>query len=90
MLGVTKMLHEFGHGLACKRFGGECHEMGVMLLVFTPCLYCNVTDAWMIPSNWRRAAIGAAGMYVELILASLATFVWWFSEPGLVNHLAST
>lgn len=86
-LAVTKVLHEFGHGLACKRFGGECHEMGVMLLVGTPCLYCNVTDAWMIPSKWRRAAIGAAGMYVELILAAICTFVWWFSQPGLVNHL---
>ncbi len=88
VLGVTKILHEFGHGLACKRFGGECHELGLMLLVFTPCLYCNVSDAWMIGSRWRRAAIGAAGMYVELILASLATFVWWLSEPGLLNHLA--
>jgi putative peptide zinc metalloprotease protein len=84
---LTKVLHEFGHGLACKRFGGECHEMGVMLLVLTPCLYCNVSDAWMIPSKWRRAAIGAAGMYVELILASLCTFLWWSTEPGLFNHL---
>jgi putative peptide zinc metalloprotease protein len=84
---LTKVLHEFGHGLSCKRFGGECHEMGVMLLVLTPCLYCDVSDAWMIPSKWRRAAIGAAGMYVELILASGATFLWWFSEPGLLNHL---
>ena len=88
VLCVTKVIHEFGHGLACKRFGGECHEMGLMLLVFTPCLYCNVSDAWMIKSRWRRAAIGAAGMYVELIMASLATFLWWLSEPGLVNHLA--
>jgi putative peptide zinc metalloprotease protein len=87
-LAATKVLHEFGHGLACKRFGGECHEMGVLLLVGTPCLYCNVTDAWMIPSKWRRAMIGAAGMYVELNLAALATFLWWFSQPGLVNHLA--
>ena len=87
-LAATKVLHELGHGLACKRFGGECHEMGVMLLVGTPCLYCNVTDAWMIPSKWRRATIGAAGMYVELNLAAVATFVWWFSQPGLVNHLA--
>ena len=86
-LAATKVLHEFGHGLACKRFGGQCHEMGVMLLVGTPCLYCNVTDAWMIPSKWRRAAIGAAGMYVELILAAAATLLWWFSQPGLVNHL---
>ncbi len=86
-LGTTKILHEFGHGLACKRFGGECHEMGLMLLVFTPCLYCNVTDSWMVPSKWKRAAIGAAGMYVELILASLATILWWYSRPGMLNGL---
>ncbi|MCI0360760.1 MAG: HlyD family efflux transporter periplasmic adaptor subunit, partial [Planctomycetaceae bacterium] len=86
-LAGTKVLHEIGHGLACKRFGGECHEMGLMMLVGTPCLYCNVTDAWMIPNKWQRAVVGAAGMYVELNLAAIATFVWWFSQPGLVNHL---
>ncbi|MDY0171104.1 MAG: PqqD family protein, partial [Thermoguttaceae bacterium] len=47
-LGVTKIFHEFGHGLTCKHFGGECHEMGVMILVLTPCLYCNVSDSWML------------------------------------------
>ncbi len=88
VLAVTKVIHEFGHGLSCKHFGGECHEMGVMFLVLTPCLYCNVSDSWMLPSRWHRAAIGAAGIFVELTLASLATFVWWFTEPGLVNHLA--
>ncbi|MGE0610129.1 MAG: biotin/lipoyl-binding protein [Pirellulales bacterium] len=84
---VTKILHEFGHALTCKHFGGECHEMGIMLLVFTPALYCNVSDSTMLPNKWRRAAIGAAGMYVELVLASIATFLWWFSQPGLLHHL---
>lgn len=88
VLGATKVLHEFGHGLTCKHFGGECHEMGVMILVLTPCLYCNVSDSWMLPSKWKRAAIGAAGMYVEVVLASICTFVWWFTEPGLLNNLA--
>ena len=88
VLGVTKIMHEFGHGLLCKHFGGECHEMGVMFLVLTPCLYCNVSDSWMLPSKWQRAAIGAGGIYVELILASIATYIWWFSEPGMLNHLA--
>lgn len=87
ILGCTKVMHEFGHGLSCKRFGGECHEMGVMLLVFTPCLYCNVSDSWMLPSKWKRAAIGAAGMYVEVVLASICTFIWWFSEPGMLNYI---
>ncbi|MFO0260168.1 MAG: site-2 protease family protein, partial [Planctomycetota bacterium] len=87
VLAGTKICHEFGHGLACRRFGGECHEIGVMLLVFTPCLYCNVSDSWRMPNKWHRAIIGAAGMYVELILATLATFVWWFAEPGVVRDV---
>jgi len=87
VLGVTKVIHEFGHGLSCKHFGGECHEMGVMFLVLTPCLYCNVSDSWMLPNRWHRAAIGAAGMYVEVVIASAATFVWWFSEPGMLNYI---
>jgi putative peptide zinc metalloprotease protein len=87
-LALTKVCHEFGHGLSCKHFGGECHEIGVMLLVLTPCLYCNVSDSWMLPNKWRRAMIGAAGMYVELFIASVCTFIWWYSEPGLLNNLA--
>ncbi|QEG37482.1 biotin/lipoyl-binding protein [Bythopirellula goksoeyrii] len=87
VLAVTKIIHEFGHGLSCKHFGGECHEMGIMLLVLTPCLYCNVSDSWMLPNRWHRAAIGAAGMYVEVVIASIATFIWWFSEPGFLNYL---
>ncbi len=86
-LAITKVIHEFGHGLSCKHYGGECHEMGVMLLVFTPCLYCDVSDSWMLPNKWKRAAIGAAGMYVEVVLASLATYLWWNSHPGIFNQL---
>ena len=87
VLSSTKILHELGHALACRHYGRECHKIGLLLLVFTPCLYCDVTDSWMLPSKWKRAAIGAAGIYVELVLASLATFGWWFSEPGVLNHV---
>lgn len=87
-MAIVKVLHEFGHGLSCKKFGGECHEIGFMLLVFTPCLYCNVSDSWMLPNKWKRVWIGAAGIYVEMILASIAAFVWWFTEPGTtINDL---
>ena len=88
VMAMTKVAHEFGHGLACKRFGGQCHEAGVMLLVLTPCLYMNVSDSWLLKSKWQRAFIAAAGMYVELIIASIAVFIWWFSQPGMINQLA--
>ena len=83
----TKVLHELGHALAGRHFGGECHEMGVMLLVFTPCLYCNVSDAWMLAAKWPRVAISAAGIAVEAVLAAVCLFLWWFSEPGLLHSI---
>jgi len=86
-LAVTKVLHELGHGLTCKHFGGECHEIGIMILVLTPCMYCNVSDSWMLPSKWHRAMIGAAGIFVEVTLAAVATFIWWFTQPGLLHYL---
>lgn len=86
-LAVTKIIHEFGHGLTCKHFGGECHEIGVMFLVLTPCLYCNVSDSWMLPNKWHRIYISIGGMFVELVIASICTFIWWFSEPGFINYL---
>ena len=84
---LSKIIHEHAHALTCKHFGGECHEMGFMLLAFTPCLYCNVSDSWMLPNKWHRVAVSAAGMYVELVLAAVCTFLWWFSVPGLLNSL---
>ena len=84
---LAKFLHECGHAVACKHFGGECHEMGVMLLAFTPCLYVNVSDAWMLPNRWHRIAISAAGMYVELLLASVCTLIWWVTLPGALNAM---
>ncbi len=86
-LAGAKILHELGHGMACKHFGGECHEIGIMLLVFTPCLYCDTSDSWMLKSKWHRAAIGAAGMYVEVVLATICTFIWWNTQPGLLHYL---
>ena len=88
-LAVVKVIHEFGHGLSCKRFGGEVHEMGALLLCLSPALYCNVSDAWTLPSKWHRIIISSAGIYVELVIASIAVWVWWYtpSQP-YINNMA--
>lgn len=87
-LATVKTLHELGHAATCKHFGGECHQLGVMFLIFTPALYCDVSDAWMF-SDWRRrVAVSAAGVVVELFLAAAATWLWWATRPGWLNALA--
>src|SRR5262249_23003170 len=88
-LGVVKVIHEFGHGLSCKAFGGEVHEMGFLVLCFSPAMYCNVSDAWTLPNKWHRIIISFAGIYVELMIAAMATFVWWNSASyPFINYMA--
>ncbi len=88
-LGVVKIIHEFGHGLSCKAFGGESHEMGFLFMCFSPAMYCNVTDSWTVADKWKRITISFAGIWVELIIASLATFVWWYTPHWpFVNNVA--
>lgn len=84
---LTKCLHELGHGIALTHFGGACRRVGVMLLVFTPTLYCDVTDAWRVPERGKRALVSAAGMYVDLFVASICTFIWWFTVPGTLHYV---
>lgn len=85
---LSKLVHEFGHGLAVKRWGGEVNEMGITLLVFMPIPYVEASSSAIFPSKWQRAAVGAAGMYLELMLAAAAMFVWLYMGPGLLRTLA--
>jgi putative peptide zinc metalloprotease protein len=87
VIGLVKICHELAHGLACRHLGGECRELGVLLLAFVPCLYCNVSDTWLEPSKWKRMMVSAAGIYVELILAVICFAMWYTSQPGILNSI---
>jgi putative peptide zinc metalloprotease protein len=84
---AVKIIHELGHAVCCRRMGANCNEIGVMFLVFSPCLYCNVTDSWMLPSRWRRIAVAAAGIYIELLIASISLVLWYYAETEFLKSL---
>ncbi len=85
---VVKLLHEMGHAVAAYRQGAACHEIGVLLLAGMPTLFCDVSDAWMLPGRWQRILVSLAGIWVELLLAMLAFWAWINSVPGIVHELS--
>ena len=95
VMALIKGIHEFGHAFACKRIGkkfgagGEVHQMGFMMLVFTPMPYVDASSSWSFRSKWHRAQVGAAGMIVELFIAAIAAMVWAHTGSGtVINSLA--
>ncbi len=85
---IVKVVHELGHAYATKLWGGEVHETGIMFLVLMPIPYVDASSASVFPSKWRRAGVAAAGILIELFMASLALLVWANVEPGLVRSIA--
>ena len=85
---AVKALHELGHAYATKRWGGEVHEIGIMLLVFTPVPYVDASAAWGFRDKRKRMVVGAAGIAVELFLGALALFTWLSVEAGTVRAVA--
>ncbi len=85
---LTKVFHEIGHAMAARRHGVECHEMGILLMAGLPTLYCDVSDAWMLPDRWRRIQISLAGIWFDLLAGGLATAIWLSTAPGLLNTVA--
>ena len=83
------IIHESCHGMTCKHFGGEVHEVGMLLLYLqAPGFYCNVNDAWTFPKRSHRLWVTFAGGYSGIILAAGAVFAWWLTPPGLVHRHA--
>jgi hypothetical protein len=86
---VIIVIHELGHGLTCKYFGGQVHEIGAMLIYFEPAFFCNVNDAWTFPELRARLWVTAAGSWIQLVIASIAAVVWWAATPGtMVSDVA--
>lgn len=84
---ATKVVHELAHGVMCRRMGSRCAGVGILFLCGIPCPYCDVTDIWRQPSSARRAAVMLAGIYAELIMAAIATFVWiGATDPTIRLH----
>ncbi|MDF1812006.1 MAG: hypothetical protein P1V20_07320 [Verrucomicrobiales bacterium] len=87
--GVLKIVHEIGHGVATRKFGGVVPEWGVQMLLFiTPLTFVDASASWRFPGRLHRMAVAAAGMYVELGVAAIAILVWANSNGSFAGAIA--
>jgi putative peptide zinc metalloprotease protein len=84
----VKLMHELAHALAVRRWGGEVHEMGLTFFVMMPAPYVDASAASALRSRSARVIVSAAGMMVELAVATIALACWLTVQPGTVRDIA--
>lgn len=89
IISIIGVIHEFAHAYPLKKYGGECHDIGMALFYFTPAFYCDTSDAMLFKSRFKKLWVTIAGIYSELAICSVATILWVASYPDtLLNQLA--
>jgi len=85
-----KIVHEFAHAITCKNFGGKVQSSGVLLLLFIPLPFVDVTSSWRFSNRWHRILTSAAGILSEIFIAAIAGWAWVYTDPGpLQFHLGN-
>lgn len=82
-------LHEIGHGHACKHYGGRVPAMGFALIYLAPAFYTDTTEGDVKASRYQRMVISLAGVWIELIVYSIVTPIWWGTPPDTAVHDAA-
>ncbi len=89
---AVKIIHELGHGLALAHvLDAEGRPVpplraGVGSFFLMPYPFTNATATWLIENKWRRALVGAAGMYVEGFIAAGAAICWANVGDGVIKN----
>lgn len=73
-LGLAGLGHEAAHAIATKAEGRRVGRAGIGLMMFTPVIWVDTSDAWFIGRN-RRAVVNAAGPLFNFALAGVLGLV---------------
>ena len=84
----VKAIHEFGHALAVRYWGGEVRETGITLFLMTPAPYVDASAANGFQYRYQRIVVGAIGIMTELLMAAVALWLFLNVQPGVVKDIA--
>ncbi|MDB9494560.1 M50 family metallopeptidase [Spirulina major CS-329] len=76
---VVVTIHELGHALTLKHYGGEVQDMGLLFMCLIPAAYTNSTDSYQLKKKRQRVLVVAAGIICQCVIGAVALWLWHFS-----------
>lgn len=75
---VHVFLHELGHGVTCKHYGGYVPRMGIMFYLASFIFYCDTTAAWSFVRKKDRILVSLVGPLVSFSVLGAALWAAGF------------
>lgn len=89
LLVFSTAVHELGHMAACRRFGVAAKEVGLMIYLFQPMAFADVSASWTLRTARERIVVALGGVYLEAYLFCVGVAVWSLTPAyGAVNQVA--
>lgn len=82
-----KFLHEAGHALAVRRFGGSVHEVGITLVAGLPLFHVEASDSYLFSRKSERLVVASAGILIEILGAAVLIGIWMLLADGFTRQL---
>ena len=82
---VHVTLHELGHGVTCKHYGGKVPRLGIMFYMASFIFYCDTTAAWNFPEKKHRILVSLGGPIISF--AIMGAGLWgagYYAGTGLI------
>lgn len=64
-------LHELGHGVTCKHYGGNVPRLGIMFYLASFIFYCDTTASWNFPEKKHRILVSLGGPIISFAIFGL-------------------
>jgi putative peptide zinc metalloprotease protein len=77
---LSVCLHEFAHGTVCRYLGGKVGTVGLMLIFFSPAMYCDISGIRMVEDRRKQMLASSAGIYVNTVLMAFSSIAFAYSK----------
>ncbi|MBU2549721.1 MAG: hypothetical protein KKB20_15005 [Proteobacteria bacterium] len=75
LLLIHVVLHELGHGVVCKHYGGQIPRLGLMFYLGSFIFYCDTTAAWNFPLKRQRLLVSLGGPIVSFAILGIGLWI---------------
>tara|TARA_R110002073_G_scaffold142117_2_gene293619 strand:- start:153521 stop:155992 length:2472 start_codon:yes stop_codon:yes gene_type:complete len=84
------LIHELGHAIACKHYGGHPTELGLQLILgVLPAAYCDASDTYLFRESRHKVICFMSGIPAQMVGSTFLFAILLLTNPSTPGWLGA-